>query len=73
MDKMVFDGTVGQVAVDEAKNDVNKEIVRKMQELGYYDDNGKMVKKFKLRGYDWIKQNQENAKANPEEEVSANE
>ena len=70
---MVFDGTVGQVAVDEAKNDVNKEIVRKMQELGYYDDNGKMVKKFKLRGYDWIKQNQENAKANPEEEVSANE
>ena len=44
-----------------------------MQELGYYDDNGKMVKKFKLRGYDWIKQNQENAKANPEEEVSANE
>lgn len=70
---MVFDGTVGQVAVDEAKNDVNKEIVRKMQELGYYDESGKMVKKFKLRGYDWIKQNQENAKANPEEEVSANE
>ena len=70
---MVFDGTAGQVAVDEAKNDVNKEIVRKMQELGYYDESGKMVKKFKLRGYDWIKQNQENAKANPEEEVSANE
>lgn len=67
---MVFDGTAGQVAVDEAKNDVNKEIVRKMQELGYYDENGKMVKEFKLRGYDWIKQNQDNAKANPEEEVS---
>lgn len=67
---MVFDGTAGQVAVDEAKNDVNKEIVRKMQELGYYDENGKMVKKFKLRGYDWIKENQDKAKANPEEEVS---
>ena len=67
---MVFDGTAGQVAVDEAKNDVNKEIVRKMQELGYYDKNGKMVKKFKLRGYDWIKENQDKAKANPEEEVS---
>ncbi len=70
---MVFDGTAGQVAVDEAKNDVNKEIVRKMQELGYYDDNEKMVKKFKLRGYDWIKENQDKAKANPEEEVSKNE
>ena len=67
---MVFDGTAGQVAVDEAKNDINKEIVRKMQELGYYDENGKMVKKFKLRGYDWIKENQDKAKANPEEEVS---
>ena len=70
---MVFDGTSAQVATDEAKNDVNKEIVRKMQELGYYDANGKMVEKFKLQGYDWIKQNQENAKANPEEEVKANE
>lgn len=67
---MVFDGTAGQVAVDEAKNDVNKEIVRKMQELGYYDENEKMVKKFKLRGYDWIKENQDKAKTNPEEEVS---
>ncbi len=70
---MVFDGTSAQVATDEAKNDVNKEIVRKLQELGYYDANGKMVEKFKLQGYDWIKQNQENAKANPEEEVKANE
>ena len=70
---MVFDGTAGQVAVDEAKNDVNKEIVRKMKELGYYDENGKMVKKFKLQGYDWIKENQDKAKADPGEEVSSNE
>lgn len=70
---MVFDGTSAQVATDEAKNDVNKEIVRKMQELRYYDKDGKMVKNFKLQGYDWIKQNQENAKANPEEEVSTDE
>lgn len=69
---MVFDGTSAQVATDEAKNDVNKEIVRKMQELGYYDKDGKMIKKFKLQGYDWIKQNQEKAKADPGEEVSAN-
>ena len=39
---------------------------------GYYDKNGKMVEKFKLRGYDWIKQNQEKAKADPGEEVSSN-
>lgn len=70
---MVFDGTSAQVATDEAKNDVNKEIVRKMQELGYYDENEKMVKDFKLQGYDWIKQNQENAKADSREEVSQNE
>ena len=41
-----------------------------MLEIGYYDENEKMVKKFKLRGYDWIKENQDKAKTNPEEEVS---
>ncbi len=59
---MVFDGVSAQVAVDEKKADVNKEITRKMTELGYYNDKGKLVKKFKLRGYDWIKKNQEKAK-----------
>lgn len=44
-----------------------------MKELGYYDENGKMVKKFKLQGYDWIKENQDKAKADPGEEVSSNE
>lgn len=58
---MVNDGASGQVAVDEAKNDVNKEIVRKMQELGYYDDDGNMIKKFKLQGYDWIQKNKDEA------------
>ena len=67
---MVFDGTSAQVAVDEAKNDVNKEIVRKMKELGFYDENGKLLKDFKLRGDDWIKQNQDNAKADKGEEVT---
>ena len=57
MDTMVFDGTAAQVAVDEAKVDVNREIIRKMQELGYYDEDEVMVKKFKLQGYDWIKEN----------------
>ena len=59
---MVFDGVSAQVAVDEAKSDVNKEIIRKMQELGYYNADGKMIKKFKLRGYDWIQENKDKAK-----------
>ncbi len=59
---MVFDGVSAQVSVDEKKADVNKEITRKMTELGYYNDKGKLVKKFKLRGYDWIKANQEKAR-----------
>ena len=54
--------TAAQVAVDEAKSDVNHEIVRKMQELGYYNDDGKMIKNFKLQGYDWIRKNKEAAK-----------
>ncbi|MFQ9514575.1 MAG: extracellular solute-binding protein [Eubacterium sp.] len=65
---MVFDGTSAQVAVDEAKSDVNKEIVRKMQELGYYDDDGNMIKEFKLQGYDWIQKNKDAAKAETGEE-----
>lgn len=65
---MVFDGTSAQVAVDEAKNDVNKEIVRKMQELGYYDEDGEMIKDFKLQGYDWIQKNKDVAKAKSGEE-----
>ena len=32
-----------------------------MTELGYYNDKGQLIKKFKLRGYDWIKKNQQNA------------
>lgn len=64
---MVFDGTAAQVAVDEAKVDVNREIIRKMQELGYYDEDEVMVKKFKLQGYDWIKENQDAAAPEKEE------
>ena len=41
--------------------------------LSVYDADGNMVENFKLQGYDWIKQNQENAQANPEEEVSTDE
>lgn len=65
---MVFDGTSAQVAVDEAKSDVNKEIVRKMQEFGFYNEDGELVKDFKLQGYDWIQQNKDAAAAESGEE-----
>ena len=70
---MVFDGTSAQVAVDEAKNDVNKEIVRKMKELGFYDENGNYTYDF---SYDDevicgnTRPNQDNAKADKGEEVT---
>ncbi len=67
---MVFDGTSAQVAVDEAKSDVNKEIVRKMQEFGFYDENGDMAKgkNFVLHSdaKAWIEEQM--AKATPEED-----
>ena len=67
---MVFDGTSAQVAVDEAKSDVNKEIVRKMQEFGFYDANGDMAKgqNFVLHAdaKAWIEEQM--AKATPEED-----
>ena len=67
---MVFDGTSAQVSVDEAKSDVNKEIVRKMQEFGFYDENGNMAKgkSFTLHSdaKAWIKEQMD--KATPEED-----
>ena len=64
---MVFDGISAQVAVDEAKADVNKEIVRKMQELGFYDESGKLAQgqEFELHGKAWIEEQM--AKAEREE------
>ena len=45
-------------------------VTKKLKELVFYDENGKLIKDFKLRVYDWIKQNQDNAKADKGEEVT---
>lgn len=59
---MVFDGTPAQVAVDEAKLDVNREIERKMAELGFFDADGEQIKDYVIRGKDWIEEKQNEAR-----------
>ncbi len=59
---MVFDGTPAQVAVDEAKLEVNREIQRKMTELGFFDADGEQIKDYVIRGKDWIEQKQNEAR-----------
>lgn len=52
---MVFDGTSAQVAADEKVIAINREIRKKMQELGYYDESGNPLKDYVIRDVDWIR------------------
>lgn len=56
---MVLDGTSAQVAVDEKTIAINREIKKKMTELGFYDENGTLLKPFVIRDIDWIKEQME--------------
>ena len=56
---MVLDGTSAQVAVDEKTIDINREIKKKMTELGYYNESGDLVEPFVIRDIDWIKEQME--------------
>ena len=58
---MVLDGTSAQVAADEKVIAINREIRKKMQELGYYDQEGNLIKSYVIRDVDWIKQQMEKA------------
>lgn len=51
--KVVLEGKVLRVAVDDGVNVVNKEFARKLEEFGYYKD-GKPVKTFKIYTLDDI-------------------
>lgn len=53
---MVLDGTSAQVAVDEKTIDINREIKKKMTELGFYDEAGNLIQPFVIRDIDWIKE-----------------
>ncbi|MCR4886886.1 MAG: extracellular solute-binding protein [Clostridiales bacterium] len=51
---MVNDGKSAQVAADEKVIEINREIRRKMQEFGYYDQDGRQIRDYVIRDYDWI-------------------
>jgi hypothetical protein len=51
---MVNDGVSAQVAIDDKVIDINREIKKKMKELGYYDEQGNLIKSYVLRDVDWI-------------------
>ncbi len=58
---MVFDGTSAQVAVDEKVIAINREIRRKMMEIGYCDSQGNLLKPYVIRDVDWITEHIEQA------------
>lgn len=53
---MVLDGTSAQVAIDEKSVAINREIRKKMTELGYYAEDGTLLKPYIIRDIDWIKE-----------------
>lgn len=59
---MVFDGTSAQVAADEKVIAINREIRKKMQELGYYDESGNRLKDYVIRDVDWIQEQMDRAR-----------
>ncbi len=58
---MVLDGESAQVAADEKVIEINREIKKKMKELGFYDEAGNMLKPYVIRDIDWIRANIEKA------------
>lgn len=60
---MVNDGTSAQVAADEKAIDVNREIRKMMQELGYFDEDGNQLKSYVIRDVDWIQEQKDAALA----------
>ena len=64
---MVLDGTSAQVAVDEKTIDINREIKKKMTELGFYDEEGNLLKKYVIHDIDWIREQMEKAGKETEE------
>lgn len=59
---MIKSGKSAQVAIDEQVIGINREIKKKMQELGYYDKNGNLLKPYIIRDVDWIEAQIEKAK-----------
>ena len=51
---MVFDGMPTQVAIDTGTLSANRELVRKMTELGFIDRDGNVLQPYRVGNLDWI-------------------
>lgn len=58
---MVLDGSSAQVVADEKSIDINREIRKKMQEMGFYDKDGNLLKPYVIRDVDWIQEQMDRA------------
>lgn len=59
---MVLDGSSAQVVADEKSIDINREITKKMQEMGFYDEDGNLIRPYVIRDVDWIQAQMDAAK-----------
>lgn len=62
--KVVFDNITPRVAIDESIMIINRELHRKLEEFGYMDDKGNILKKYQIPTTDnverWVRRNEKN-------------
>lgn len=54
---IAVDGSAAQVAIDEKIQEINREITKKMSDLGYVDAQGNLLKEYNIRDVDWVIEN----------------
>jgi len=54
---IAVDGSAAQVAIDAKIQEINREITKKMSDLGYVDAQGNLIKEYNIRDVDWITEN----------------
>lgn len=54
---VAVDGEAAQPAIDEKIMEINREITKKMSDLGYTDVNGNLLREYRIRDVDWMKEN----------------
>ncbi|MCR5153623.1 MAG: extracellular solute-binding protein, partial [Lachnospiraceae bacterium] len=54
--KMINEGVSAQVVIDEQTIPINREIKKKMKELGYTDEDGNLIKPYVIRDIDWVEE-----------------
>ncbi len=54
---IAVDGSAAQVAIDEKIQEINREITKKMSDLGYVDTQGNLLREYNIRDIEWIREN----------------